>query len=43
VFRVAASVVHADTHLSAGEAAMLDAICRHWKKRPLTVLAEATA
>jgi len=30
VLRVAASVVHADRHLSDGEAAMLGAISRHW-------------
>ena len=31
VLHVAASVVNADKHLSDGEAAMLDAINRHWQ------------
>jgi hypothetical protein len=30
VLRIAASVVHADRHLSDGETAMLNAISRHW-------------
>ena len=34
VLRMAASVVHADQHLSDGEAAMLDAISRHWGFSP---------
>lgn len=34
VLRVAASVVHADQHLSDGEAAMLDAISRRWGLSP---------
>ena len=38
VLRVAEKIVQADRHLSEGEAAMLDAICRHWKKSPVTVL-----
>lgn len=39
VLRVAASVVQADAHLSEGETAMFDAICRHWQTRPATELA----
>lgn len=42
VLRVASSVVHADTHLSDGETAMLDAIARQWQRRPVAVAAEAT-
>lgn len=34
VMRIASSVVHADRHLSDGEAAMLAAICRHWQTTP---------
>ncbi len=36
VLRLAASVVHADMHLSEGEAAMLDAISRIWQTSPFT-------
>jgi tellurite resistance protein len=36
VLRIAASVAHADKHLSDGETAMLDAIIRHWQARPVT-------
>ena len=36
VLRLAASVVHADKHLSEGEAAMLDAISRIWQTSPFT-------
>ncbi len=35
VLRIAASVAHADKHLSDGETAMLDAIIRHWRAGPL--------
>lgn len=35
VLRVAACVVHADRHLSDGEAAMLGAISRHWGLGPV--------
>ena len=38
VLRVSEKIVQADRHLSEGEAAMLDAICRHWKTSPVTVL-----
>ena len=38
VLRVAEKIVQADRHLSEGEAAMLEAICRHWKTSPVTVL-----
>ena len=43
VLRVAAFVVNADQHLSDGEAAMLDAINRHWKKRPVVAVGNAAA
>jgi hypothetical protein len=36
VLRLAALVVHADKHVSEGEAAMLDAISRMWQTRPFT-------
>ena len=36
VLCLAASVVHADKHLSEGEAAMLDAISRIWQTSPFT-------
>ncbi len=36
VLRLAASVVHADKHVSEGEAAMLDAISRIWQTSPFT-------
>jgi len=36
VLRIAASVAHADKHLSDGEAAMFDAVIRHWQARPVT-------
>ena len=35
VLRAAAFVVHADKHLSDGEAAMLGAISRHWGRGPV--------
>lgn len=35
VLRVAAAAVHADKHLSDGEAAVLDAIGRHWRLCPV--------
>jgi len=41
VLRIAASVLHADTHLSDGETEMFDAICRHWQARPVTMPAKA--
>ncbi len=31
VLRIAASVAHADKHLSDGETAMMDAVIRHWQ------------
>jgi hypothetical protein len=37
VLRIAASVAHADKHLSEGETAMLDAVIRHWQARPVTM------
>jgi len=43
VLRVATSVVNADEHLSDGEAAMLDAINRHWQKRPVMMVGNASA
>jgi hypothetical protein len=43
VLRVAASVVHADKHLSAGEAAMLDAISRIWRTGPVTSIDKSPA
>lgn len=36
VLRIAASVAHADNHLSDGETAMLDAVMRHWQAHPVT-------
>lgn len=33
VLRIAASVIHADSHLSDGEIVMLNAICRHWQSQ----------
>ena len=36
VLRLAASVAHADKHLSEGEAAMLDTISRIWQTGPFT-------
>lgn len=36
VLRIAASVAHADGHLSEGETAMLDAVIRHWQARPIS-------
>ena len=36
VLRVAAAAAHADKHMSDGEAAVLDAISRHWKLRTIT-------
>ena len=41
VLHVAASVVHADNHLSDGEAAMLGAISRHWARGPVKPLNKA--
>lgn len=35
VLRIAASVAHADKHLSEGETAMLDAVNNHWQARPV--------
>ena len=43
VLRIAASVVHADKHLSEGETAMLEAISRHWQNRPLMAVANVVA
>lgn len=43
VLRVAVSVVHADQHLSEGEAAMLDAIRRHWRRASDLVVDKTTA
>ncbi len=43
VLRVAGSVVHADAHLSDGEAEMIDAIRRHWQTHLVTVVGLATA
>ena len=34
VLRIAVSVVNADQHLSDGETAMLDTICRYWQIQP---------
>jgi tellurite resistance protein len=42
VLRVAVSVVHADQHLSDGEAAMLAAIRRHWGFGLATLVDKAT-
>ena len=36
VLRLASSVVHADRHLSDGEAAMLATITRHWRAQPVS-------
>jgi hypothetical protein len=36
VLRIAASVAHADGHLSEGETAMFDAVIRHWQARPVS-------
>jgi len=41
VLRVAATIVHADKHLSEDETAMLTAICRHWRSCPVTGAAVA--
>ena len=43
VMRVALSVVHSDQHLSDGEAAMLDAIRRHWRRDSDVLVDKATA
>lgn len=43
ILRVARAVVHADQHLSEGETAMLEAICRHWQISPVTVSEQRTA
>jgi len=36
VLRIAASVAHADKHLSDGETAMFDVVIRHWQMRPVS-------
>ena len=43
VLRVAASVVQADAHLSDGETAMFDAICRIWQTGPVSLVDRADA
>ena len=43
VLRVVESVVHADKHLSEGEAAMVDAISRIWRTSPVTAVGKAAA
>ena len=43
VLRIAASVVHADKHLSEGETAMLEAISLHWQTRPPMAVANVVA
>jgi len=41
VMRIAAAVVDADKHLSEGEAAVLDAIGRHWGRAGATAVIES--
>lgn len=41
VLRIAESVIHADKHLSDGEAAMLERISKHWQIYPVTAVGKA--